>query len=118
MNYEVLNNVTLNPKIKSSVNYAKARAAIEEAGMNRRDTRACKAVVIAHLQGVKRSININELHEAYAREEKEAREAKDKDRMVLLDKEIRQLPKVRKDSFGNFLNVHTVKFADGSEAKY
>ena len=115
---DILNTIELDPKVKASVNYAKARIALESVGGSRRELRLAKKIVIDFLGGEVRSINVAALRGDYAREEAEAKKIGDTDRLAVLDKEIRALPKVRTDKFGNPLSVHKVVFNDGSEAKY
>jgi hypothetical protein len=48
----VLDSIILDPKQRGSINYAKARIAIEESIPNRRDKRLAKLAVVEHLGGV------------------------------------------------------------------
>lgn len=51
MNFSALADITFDPKAKRSINYAKARAAIEQEAKNRHEQRQSKQVVIEHLGG-------------------------------------------------------------------
>lgn len=51
MDMSVLNNIQLDAKVHSSVNYAKARTAIDAACQCRKERRAARMVVIQFLQG-------------------------------------------------------------------
>lgn len=46
-----LTDVEIDPSVKGSINYAKARAAIEQFAKNRQEKRLCKRIVIEHLHG-------------------------------------------------------------------
>lgn len=46
-----LSDITFDPKMKGSINYAKARAAIDQIAHSRKERRDCRNVVIEHLNG-------------------------------------------------------------------
>lgn len=51
MNTAILDNIQIDPKARASINYAKARCAIEANLKCRKDKRAAKMVLVEHLGG-------------------------------------------------------------------
>lgn len=51
MDFNLLKDVTIDLSARRSINYAKARAAIENVASCRKDKRAAKQAIIDHLQG-------------------------------------------------------------------
>ena len=47
-----ISDIQVDPKVKGSINYARARAAIEQVAKNRKQLRELKQIVIKHLDGV------------------------------------------------------------------
>jgi hypothetical protein len=83
-------NLDLKSGTKGSINYAKARAAIESAMESRQTKRWAKQIVIEHLGGIRFSV----------------------------DQPLRPGQKPKTDDAGNVIKLHSVRFPDGSVARY
>lgn len=113
---DILDTINLDDKTRPSVNYAKAREAIEQAMSNRKQRRICKSAVIELLGGSVITVDpvaeramwaaVLDNPEATKEEKANARER------------LREAPRVVRDAYGNNIHRRVVVFPDGSQAKY